>query len=170
LKYFLLLACLITLISKKNPLTFFKNIEFQWPLLIVLSFGAQIALAFITIKTAEKLEMVLVLTFIGILIWLWMNRTIPGIKWIFLGAFLNLIALLLNSGQMPVSEKALKQTGQEISSFSTDSRHEGMTETSITWILGDWIPVVKYVLSPGDFLVGTGIILLVWLNSTKWVK
>jgi len=170
LKYFLLLAFLITIVSKKNPLTFFKNVEFQWPLLIVLSFGTQIALAFFTIETAEKLETILILTFLGILIWLWINRSIAGLKWIFAGTLLNLLALLVHEGLMPVSEKALQQTGQDRLSFATDSRHQSMTDSSFTWILGDWIPVVKYVLSPGDLLVGMGIILLVLINSTKSVK
>jgi hypothetical protein len=169
LKYFLLLAFLITIGSKKNPLTFFKNVEFQWPLLIVLSFGTQIALAFFTIKTAEKLGVILILTFTGILIWLWINRNIAGLKWIFAGTLLNLLALLFHGGLMPVSENALQQTGQDPLSFATDSRHQSMTD-SYFWILGDWIPVVKYVLSPGDLFVGTGIILLVLINSTKSVK
>ncbi|MBT2693618.1 DUF5317 family protein [Bacillus sp. ISL-55] len=169
MKYFLLLAFVITFSLKKNPLTFFKNVEFQWPLLIIVSFGAQIALAFFTIRTAVKLELVLIATFSGIILWLWKNRQIPGLKFILAGSTLNLLALLLHGGLMPVSEKAMTLTGQDVSSLGNDSRHQLMDST-FTWILGDWIPVLKYVLSPGDLLVGTGIITLVYLNSTVWGK
>lgn len=168
--YFLLAAFAITLLLKRNPMLFFKNIEFQWPLLIILSFGTQIALAFFTIKTEEKLELILILTFTGIIVALWKNRGIPGIKWILYGASLNLIALILHKGLMPVSDSAMKITGQSDTSFEGDSRHQLMEEFTITSILGDWIPVIKYVLSPGDLCVGIGIIMLVSINSARSEK
>ncbi|EWG11558.1 DUF5317 domain-containing protein [Cytobacillus firmus] len=168
--YFLLSAFVITLLMKKNPLSFFRNIEFQWPLLIIACFGIQIALAFITIKTEEKLEMILILTFSGIIAGLWKNRSIPGIKWIFTGAILNLFALLLNGGLMPVSKTSMELTGQADVSFDQDSRHQLMDEITITSILGDWIPLIKYVLSPGDLLVGIGIVLLITLNSSHLIN
>ncbi|MBB6446139.1 DUF5317 family protein [Bacillus benzoevorans] len=168
MKYSLLIALILTLIQKKNPLTFIKNIEFQWPLVILISFGVQIALAFATIQSKEKFELILILTFVGITIGLWKNRHIAGVKWILAGALLNFAALLLHGGLMPVSESALLQTGQEVDSFDTDSRHQLMDSSSPYWILGDWIPVIRYVLSPGDLLVGIGIILLIMNNSSKW--
>jgi len=162
--YFIITAILLTLFQKRNPLTFIRNITFEWPLLILLSFGTQIALTFITIQTKEKLEWVFVLTFIGIIIALFKNRKIIGVKWILFGATLNLLALLLHGGTMPVSEKALELTGQESVQFDTDARHHLINETSF-WILGDWIPFIRYVLSPGDFFAGIGIILLIVKHS-----
>jgi hypothetical protein len=167
LKYFLLLAILFTLVKKRNPLTFIHNIEFQWPLLIIISFGVQIALAFITIETNNKLEWILVLTFLGIIIGLWKNKHLAGIKWMVAGALLNLSALLLHGGLMPVSEEALILTGQTDPSFESDSRHQLMEDSMPYWILGDWIPVFRFVLSPGDFLVGIGMILLIYFHSSK---
>jgi uncharacterized membrane protein len=167
LKYFLLVAIIFTLLRKRNPLTFINNVEFQWPLIIVICFGVQIALAFITIETNEKLELILIFTFVGITIGLWKNRKFSGVKWILTGSILNLTALLVHGGLMPVSEDALTMTGQEVSSLGHDSRHQLMENSMRFWILGDWIPVVRYVLSPGDFFVGLGIILFVYHNSSK---
>lgn len=168
MKYFLLFAIMLTLLQKRNPLTFINNIKFQWPLVIIVSFGIQIGLAIITIETKEKLELILILTFLGMIIGLWKNRQIAGVKWIVVGALLNLMALLLHGGLMPVSESALVQTGQEVDSFETDSRHQLMKNSMPFWLFGDWIPVVRYVLSPGDLLVGMGIILLITKNSSKF--
>jgi hypothetical protein len=165
LKYFVLIALIFTFVRKGNPFSFIKNIEFQWPLIILLSFGTQIALAFITIETKEKFELVFVLTFVGVIIGLWKNKHINGVKWILAGAMMNLLALLLHGGLMPVSEKALKMTGQD-TSFETDSRHQLMDDTSFSWIVADWIPFGRYVLSPGDFLVGIGLMVLIYMNST----
>ena len=167
MKYFLLFAVVLTLTQKRNPLTFIKNIEFQWPLIILISFGIQIALAFITVETNKKFEFILILTFVGLIIGLWKNRKIAGVKWIITGASLNLTALILHGGFMPVSKTALIMTGQGITSFENDSRHQLMKDSLQYWILGDWLPVVHYVLSPGDLLVGIGIILLIFCNSSN---
>jgi hypothetical protein len=164
--YFIIIAFIITLYQKRNPFSFIRNISFEWPLVILLSFGTQIVLSIITMQTAEKLEWIFVLTFVGVIIGLLKNRKIKGIKWIVSGATLNLLALLLHGGTMPVSERALQLTGQENVLLDTDARHHFMNE-SVFWILGDWIPVIRYVLSPGDFLAGIGIILLIVLHSER---
>jgi hypothetical protein len=165
LKYFVLFAFIFTFLKNRNPLSFIKNIEFQWPLIILISFGTQIVLSFITIETEEKFELILVLTFIGVLIGLFKNKHIAGIKWMISGAILNLAALALHGGLMPVSETALKMTGQD-TSFVTDSRHQLMDDSSLSWVVADWIPFGKYVMSPGDFLVGLGLIILIYRNAS----
>ena len=166
--YFFIIAILITLYQKRNPFTFIRNISFEWPLLILASFGTQIVLTIITIQTKEKFEWVFVLTFVAIIIGLLKNRRIAGIKWIIIGAMLNLLALLIHGGTMPVSEKALKITGQESFGFDTDARHHLVSESTIM-ILGDWIPLFRYVLSPGDLLAGIGIVLLI-VNHSEYQK
>jgi hypothetical protein len=167
MKYILLFAIILTLLKGRNPLTFIHNVKFQWHLVILMSFGVQIALAFITLESKEKFDSILLYTFIGMIVGLIINYKIPGVAWIVAGATLNLLALVLNEGFMPVDQNALNKTGQEVSSFETDSRHQLMTNTTTFWMLGDWIPVIKYVLSPGDLLVAIGIILLIYRNSSK---
>jgi hypothetical protein len=162
--YFIIVAFFITVYQKRNPFSFIRNISFEWPLVILVSFGTQILLTVLTIQTKEKFEWVFILTFVGVVIGLLKNRKIRGVNWIVTGAILNLLALLLHGGTMPVSKKALQLTGQESILFDTDARHHLMNE-SFFWILGDWIPLIRYVLSPGDFFAGIGIILLIVTHS-----
>ncbi|XJZ27003.1 DUF5317 family protein [Bacillota bacterium Lsc_1132] len=164
--YFIIIAIVITLFQRRNPFSFIRTISFEWPLIILLSFGAQIVLSFVTYQTKEKIEWIFVLTFVGIIAGLLKNRKIAGVKWIVAGAILNLLALLLNGGTMPVSDKAIQITGQENASFETDARHHLMNET-VFWFLGDWIPLIRYILSPGDILAGIGIILLIVKHSER---
>jgi hypothetical protein len=162
--YFIIVAFFITVYQKRNPFSFIRNISFEWPLVILVSFGTQIILTVLTIQTKEKFEWVFILTFVGVIIGLLKNRKISGVNWIVTGAILNLLALLLHGGTMPVSKRALQLTGQESILFDTDARHHLMNE-SMLWILGDWIPLIRYVLSPGDFFAGIGIILLIVTHS-----
>ena len=162
--YFIILAIFIALFQKRDPFAFIRTISFEWPLIILLSFGVQIVLSIVTYHTKEKLEWIFVLTFLGIIAGLLKNRKIAGVKWIVTGAIINCFALFLYGGIMPVSNKALRLTGQESVLFETDARHQLMNETWF-WFLSDWIPLVQYVLSPGDFFVGIGIILLIVKHS-----
>ncbi|RDI40043.1 DUF5317 domain-containing protein [Falsibacillus pallidus] len=167
--YFVIIAFIVTLFLKRNPFSFIRNISFEWPLLIVLSFAIQIFLSFYSSATRDKLEWIFILTFIGVIIGLWKNRHYSGVKWILAGAVLNLAALVLHGGVMPVDAHALQMTGQENAVFETDARHTLM-ENSLFWIVGDWIPVIRYVMSPGDIFVGIGIFLMIVCNSGPGVK
>nr|WP_251041198.1 DUF5317 family protein [Bacillus sp. ISL-45] len=158
---------MLTLLKGRNALSFINNVKFKWSLVILISFSVQIALVFITIESKEKFGLILIVTFVGIIAGLSRNNKIPGVNWIIIGAVLNLLALLLNDGLMPVSEEALNTTGQHLESFETDSRHQVMSHSTDFWFLGDWIPVVKYVISPGDIFVAIGIVLLIYMNSSS---
>jgi hypothetical protein len=167
--YFTSFGIILTLILMRNPLRIQENIRLRWTILIVSCFGIQIGLAFIASSTQEKWESVLIITFIGIVIGLWMNRTIPGIKWILVGAGLNVLALLIYGGLMPVSETAMEIAGQDATGFESDSRHQLLHDEPF-WFLADWVPIPPYVMSIGDILVGIGFIRLLSINSPTFKK
>lgn len=84
---------------------------------------------------------------------------------------MNTLALLLHGGLMPVSENVIKMVDLKDSSFDTDSRHQLMEDTNFWW-LGDWIPFFtpigsNSVLSPGDLIVGIGLIVFIVRNSAR---
>lgn len=56
---------------------------------------------------------VLACTYGILLTFLILNRSLPGVKLIFLGATLNLIVMLANGGYMPVTPEALLRSGHE---------------------------------------------------------
>jgi hypothetical protein len=163
--YFITTAILLTFLLQRNPARIHHVITIRWSILIVGCFGTQIALAFIALKSQQKYELILTLTFVGILVGLWINRSIVGIKWILWGAGVNIIALIVFAGAMPVSETAMEIVGQNTTSFATDSRHQVLGANEPFWFLADWIPLQPYVLSLGDILVGVGFIRLLTANS-----
>jgi hypothetical protein len=133
----------------------------------------QIVLELIAINFPDKqVPIILFLTFLGMLLGLWYNRELGGIKWVITGLSINIIALITHGGLMPVSEKAMKVAGlQYLLDYTHDSRHQDMGE-SFFWWLGDWIPVIvpigeNFVLSPGDVMVGLGLILFCIYHSSK---
>lgn len=132
----------------------------------------QIGLELIAIQYYRQFPIILFLTFIGMVYGLFRNRHIPGIPWILTGTITNIIALLTHKGLMPVSESAMNVAGlQHLLDYSQDSRHQAM-EDSLFWWLGDWIPFLapigeNFILSPGDVIIGIGLILFCVKNSTK---
>lgn len=168
--YFILTGIIIALVRKKNPLTVF-TVELKAPFLMIGCFVVQLGLAYLSLKKNLYYPVILNITFILMLVSLFLNRHLPGVKWIFWGALLNTLALILHNGFMPVSETAMKIANLENLSFEGDSRHRGM-EQSLFWWLGDWIPFftpigTNYVISLGDVFVGIGLILFIVRNSLK---
>ncbi|HZH61635.1 MAG TPA: DUF5317 family protein [Metabacillus sp.] len=168
--YFMLIGIIIALLLKRNPLTIL-TVELKAPLLMIGCLAVQVILAYIAYSKHLYYPFVLNITFIIMLFCLFLNRGLYGVKWIFCGALLNALALVLHRGFMPVSETAMKLAGLEHLGFEGDSRHRSMGD-SLFWWLGDWIPFftpigVNYVISLGDVLVGVGLILFIVRNSLK---
>lgn len=156
--YFLMCGITITLLIGKNPISILTNVQFKWPFLFIGSLVVQLILFFLAISPLQvEIPYVLTLTFLGMVIALYINRTIKGVSWIFTGTFINWIALITHNGKMPV----IHQT----TPVHHDSRHHWV-ETEIWW-LGDWIPLLRYTLSPGDVIVGIGLILFIVANSSR---
>jgi hypothetical protein len=169
--YFVVSGFILTILRKKNPLSLPLNLTFRVPYLMIGCLAVQVAIEFVAIQSKTKLEAILVSTFIVLFAGLLLNRRITGMKWIAAGLFLNMMALILNGGLMPVSKEAMEIAGlQHLMDFSGDSRHQLMEDSHIGW-LGDWIPFftpigTNYVLSPGDLLVGFGLMILMVRNSS----
>jgi hypothetical protein len=101
------------------------------------------------------------LVFVGI--WVFYNRTIPGIPLIMVGVSLNLIVMAFHGGSMPVLVETLERVGASVAPGTPliGSKDLVVAETPF-WFLADWITVfslgeVKVTSSPGDLIVGGGI-------------
>jgi hypothetical protein len=167
--YGFVLALIIPLLKQRNPLGFVDIIKFRFPALIFVPFLIQLIHQFIASKTNETYESIVFGSFLILLAGIWFNRRFKGILWIMAGCILNVLAIASHGGFMPVSERAIKITGQSLD-FSSDGRHILMDMSSPTWILGDWIPVYPYILSLGDFLVMIGVAWFVYTYATAWEK
>lgn len=160
--YFIFIGILISYILGHSPIRSFDHVRFRYPLLIIGALIIQIVLFVIFRLNPVHYAYLLEITMLLLLIGLWLNRRLSGVKWIAIGTVLNLISLLIHKGRMPVMEKALQIA--RITSIPDDARHQLLTE-SLFWWLGDWIPIYKGVLSIGDIFVGIGIILFLIINS-----
>jgi len=94
---------------------------------------------------------------------LWLNRHLPGIRWIAFGLVLNCVVIVLNGGYMPVSATAREfaglpaVTGREMNVIP-------LTDATILPWLSDVLPLPSFlpfanVFSIGDVLIAVGAVL-----------
>jgi hypothetical protein len=92
---------------------------------------------------------------------LWLNRRLPGVRLIALGAGLNALAIIANLGVMPASATAERLSGLRVAAGFDNS---GPVAHAVLPWLGDIIPwpgPLPNVLSVGDLLIfaGTAVLL-----------
>jgi hypothetical protein len=140
----------------------FEGLDLHWwPLVFVAVFlqwapvPAVDAIAPRLLGTAMlMLSYVLLLVFIGV------NRWIPGARLMAVGLLLNLLVVGLNAG-MPVSDDAVASAGGSTTLFVGDqsAKHHLMSDQDLLPFLGDVIPIpppVSIVISVGDVLLYSG--------------
>lgn len=95
---------------------------------------------------------------------LWANRATQPMRLVGLGLLTNLLAIATNHGRMPVRLEAVhlinrpEVTAQLLAGALP--KHSLFVGHPLNW-LGDWIPLVRWVVSPGDLLIAAGIFWLV---------
>jgi len=153
----------------KKRLTSLYEIRFRAAPLFVGCLFVQIMLAALSKLGFHLPIFILLMTFVGIIVGLLFNLRIRGIPIVVFGTLVNLVALALNGGRMPVSRQALLQAGVSVSKqmLQNNTRHAWMTNLHPAWWLGDWIPIPHQVLSPGDVIVAVGVIVFLLANSKR---
>ena len=69
-----------------------------------------------------------------------------------LGFFSNILVIVANKGHMPVSARP-----EELSKVTRDQTTPIDDDTRLR-LLADWIPIGRLLVSPGDILLGIGVI------------
>jgi hypothetical protein len=137
-----------------------RSLRLRSPWLLWLALGAQVVLiAFPGEETPWRIALNVATYPLG-LAWVWMNRRVPGMWIVGLGAACNLAAILANGGVMPASERAL-----EIAGLSTDPdlfANSAVLADPRLLFLGDVIPMPSWlplanVVSVGDLLIVLGL-------------
>ncbi|WP_169794067.1 DUF5317 family protein [Alicyclobacillus acidiphilus] len=101
-----------------------------------------------------------------IIVWLLANIHVKGLWLILIGTVLNIVVILLNHGSMPVLEQTMRMLHMSVSDH-IGSRHSIIANPRGDWWLGDWLPIPPYIMSPGDILVGLGIVWFALSNTRK---
>ena len=102
-----------------------------------------------------------------IFIWLWGNWKVPGLQIASVGIAANMVAVIINVGQMPIWSAAFFAAGFTPADIANDPFHFLLTTDSVAdfvargGIFGDVvplpIPIIRDVVSLGDILLALGI-------------
>jgi hypothetical protein len=170
--YFVAAGLVLPLCLRRNPLTVLADVRLHAAPLIFLGLLIQFVIAAYVQKTGNTVPYAFEASFLLIMTAMILNREKYGFRPMIAGCTLNFFALLLNGGKMPVSLKALEIAGlPHLMDMSSSPRHQAMASGHVEW-LGDWIPFftpvgTNFVLSPGDILVGIGLILFIFRYSKQ---
>ncbi|MEK6191349.1 MAG: MFS transporter [Chloroflexota bacterium] len=118
------------------------------------------------------------LTYGLIVVWLYRNWSVPGLQVAAIGVSLNILAVLLNAGKMPVWEGALLASGLTLADLVGDPFHVvlGGAMTAAQFVaagglFGDVvpipIPILRDVVSVGDVLLWLGIVWAIVAAMTR---
>jgi hypothetical protein len=129
-----------------------------WLLGVALAIQVLVVAVFPGPKTTLRLVLYLG-SYVLAVLFLFLNRTIPGLWIVGAGAFLNLIAIAANSGVMPATAGALSRAG--IEDAGAVFANSAPVEHARLWFLGDVFAVpaswpLANVFSVGDVLIAGG--------------
>lgn len=159
--YFVILAFGLIVLLKRAPRSILQ-LHFRWPYLIIASLLGEIILNMLHFSFAHW---ILPLFLLVIIVWLLVNFKLKGIPFILMGALLNAVTIVIYHGTMPVLIATMHLLHMS-SSGTIGSRHTLSTYNGFWW-LGDWIPVPPFIMSPGDIVVGLGLIRFALANTRK---
>ena len=111
---------------------------------------------------------VLLVSNLFVLVWLIVNRPLPGLLIAAVGLLMNLAVITAN-GAMPVSADAVRAAGGgELEISEGALKHEVLDDETRLSFLGDIIPLPRLgILSAGDLVLAAGLALLAY-RQTRW--
>jgi hypothetical protein len=140
--------------------------------LVPVAFGLQLLVISVFPRADEGLlAAVHIGTYVLALGFTWVNRSVPGLVLLGLGAALNGVTIALNGGVLPASARALARSGfvSDVGEFSNSAVRE---DAVLPW-LGDvfWVPAgwpLANVFSVGDVLIVAGVAWLAHRVCRSW--
>jgi len=171
--YIIIISIIIGLL-RNGKLSSLSQISLKKIELIVLACLIQAGLIFLEPKRVKFVldysSYMLILSYIVLLLAVWYNKKIKGIKIITLGIIFNFIVIVVNGGHMPVLLSSLYKAGLNdfalVLKEGTYVTHTLITEKTLFRFLADVIPLSPpfpdpSVVSVGDFLMFYGVFSLI---------
>jgi hypothetical protein len=155
------LLALLSPILTGGRLTRYADVRLRHGWIVVTALLAQIVIIEIVPEAAHAvLSGVHLATYAAAGAWVWINRRIPGLWIVALGAACNGVTIALNGGTLPASRRALEGAGLTID--PNGFVNSGVLDSARLPWLGDvfWIPEgwpLANVFSIGDALIVGGI-------------
>ena len=171
--YIIIISIIIGLL-RKGKLSSLSQISLKKIELIVLACLIQGGIIFLGSKeikfVLDHSSYMIIFSYIVLLLAVWYNKTLKGIKIIALGIIFNFIVIVANGGHMPVLLSSLYKVGLDDFAFvlkeGTYVTHALVTEKTLFRFLADVIPLSPpfpdpSVVSAGDFLMFYGVFSLI---------
>lgn len=171
--YIIIISIIIGLL-RNGKLSSLSEISLKKIELIVLACLIQGGLIFLGSKNIKFVldysSYMIIFSFIVLLLAVWYNKDLKGIKIITLGIIFNFIVIVVNGGHMPVLLSSLYKAGLDdfalILKEGTYVTHTLVTEKTLFRFLADVIPLPPpfpdpSVVSVGDFLMFYGVFSLI---------
>ncbi len=170
----LCLALLLGLVAVGGRVSNLAITDVKWGWLAPLAFLMQAYLIFFPAERAGGLlsarSLLLTASLILLLVVIWQNRHLGGIKLIGLGLLLNLLVMVVNGGFMPITPEAVAQIGYGGNASQLETGYiVGRTKNVVVepgeaslWFLSDIMVIprpfpIPTALSVGDVLIVMGV-------------
>jgi len=171
--YIIIISIIIGLL-RNGKLSSLSQISLKRVELILLACLIQAGLVFLGPKKVKFVldysSYMLIFSYIVLLLAVWYNKKLEGIKFIALGIAFNFIVIVVNGGNMPVLLSSLYKAGLNdfalVLKEGTYVTHTLITEKTLFRFLADVIPLSPpfpdpSVVSVGDFLMFYGVFSLI---------
>jgi hypothetical protein len=120
-------------------------------------------------------SVVLVFSYALLLVVVWLNRQLAGVKLIALGLLLNFLVIVLNGGFMPITPEALLRTGYDVNAPELETGYlVGRSKNVVMeagkarlWFLSDIFVLprpfpIPAAFSLGDVVIAAGMFFFLW--------
>ncbi len=177
------LAALVIALLSGGSLRYLAKIEFKAGWVALVAFAVQLGIIYFVAGPVGRWSvygLALLGSYVVLMVFVFLNRRLPGLYIIGLGLLLNFIVMLANGGFMPVSPSALESAGF---SCLVDEPAEWVKvrhakdvllrrENTRLWWLSDVFVLappapVPSVFSPGDVLVGAGVFVFIFKATRR---
>ena len=170
----LCLALLMGLVAVGGRVSGLAHVTVKWGWLAPLAFLMQAYLIFFPAETAtgplSARSLLLMVSHVLLLVVVWQNRELSGVKLIGLGLLLNFLVMVLNGGFMPITPETLAQIGYDGNVARLETGYiVGRTKNVVVesgearlWFLSDIVVIprpfpIPAALSVGDLLIVSGV-------------